>query len=334
MKGDPDPIARLSIRERELLERNPPVLRDPNKRIVFEIARPMEGAGTAPIEFSRWPPMRRPVRPASDRTLMISTAPGFFDYEPASDAEDAVEWHLNFADSDLFFGYGSGLFAQDEMQVAEHPALGSLREMLIARGDRCSTTERGEPTPVLVTGAPRRCRVATDRNVEEGRPCGLYGNAFSAASPAAVERATTRIDPPTITNLIAIAAPAHGSGPYRASEIRHVLDTAFSGFRAAVIESRGTLARSGPIVVHTGFWGCGAFGGDRILMTLLQILAAALAEVDRIVFHTGDPSGDAPFSEAKRAYDRLRSDGAANAADDWIRRIEALGFRWGRSDGN
>ena len=35
-------------------------------------------------------------------------------------------------------------------------------------------------------------------------------------------------------------------------------------------------------------------------MTTLQILAAGMAGVDRVVFHTGDPSGAAPIAEAKR----------------------------------
>jgi len=41
-----------------------------------------------------------------------------------------VEWYLNFADGDLFFHYGSKLRAQDEHQVAEHPILASVKEML------------------------------------------------------------------------------------------------------------------------------------------------------------------------------------------------------------
>jgi len=38
-----------------------------------------------------------------------------FDYVPAPGAGPAVEWHLNFAASDLFCAYGSSLLAQDEM---------------------------------------------------------------------------------------------------------------------------------------------------------------------------------------------------------------------------
>ena len=134
---------------------------------------------------------------------------GYFDYAAALGA-GGVEWHVNFADPHLFVAYGSSLFAQDEMQVAEHPALGSLREALEAAGRRAVTVEAGEPTPVLVTGVERRCAIATNPDTAAGRPAGLYGNAFARASADAVARATTPIDPPTITNLIAMAAPPGG----------------------------------------------------------------------------------------------------------------------------
>ena len=42
-------------------------------------------------------------------------------------------WHPNFADKHLFGFYGGNLLAQDELQVLEHPILGSLRELLVNR---------------------------------------------------------------------------------------------------------------------------------------------------------------------------------------------------------
>ena len=102
---------------------------------------------------------------------------------PALDRADAVEWHVNFADPSLFVAYGSRLFAQDEMQVAEHPALGSLKEALVARESSRGDGREGQPTPVIVMGALRHCRVATEPNAAEGRPHGLYGNAFARADP-------------------------------------------------------------------------------------------------------------------------------------------------------
>jgi hypothetical protein len=45
------------------------------------------------------------------------------------------------------------------------------------------------------------------------------------------------------------------------------------------------------VVVHTGFWGCGAFGGNRVLMALLQAIAAQLASLEVLVFYTFDSGG-------------------------------------------
>lgn len=54
-----------------------------------------------------------------------------------------ITFYVNFADEDLFYGYGIGLFAQDEMQAAEHPILGFLRENLLV-------TYRFEPSSLLI----------------------------------------------------------------------------------------------------------------------------------------------------------------------------------------
>ncbi len=249
-----------------------------------------------------------------------------YDYVPV--AEGAVEWHVNFADPSLFVAYGGSLFAQDEMQVAEHPSLGALREALRSRKWPAKTAENGRPTPVLVRSVERRCRVATDRNAAEGRARGLYGHAFSAAPMDAVRRATTPIEPPTITNLIAIAAPAGGYGRYTPRQIELILTTAFTGFRAAVMESAGAL-----VAVHTGFWGCGAFGGNRVLMTTLQLLAAEMAGVERLVFHTCDPAGRAALDTAMQ---RVRSELPALSIETsaLVQQLFAMGFSWGVSDGN
>ena len=155
-----------------------------------------------------------------------------------------------------------------------------------------------------------------------------------APTEAAIERATTRIDPPTITNLIAMAAPAGGRGRYGIDEIEHVLRTAYTAFRAAVLESARSRGAEGPVVVHTGFWGCGAFGGNRVLMTALQILAAEMAGLERVVFHTGDASGAAAIDDAKRLFEADLITGSPMAVGELFQRIDAAGFEWGVSDGN
>jgi hypothetical protein len=259
-----------------------------------------------------------------------------FGYEPPSEGEPPCsEWYLNFADPDLFCAYGGPLFAQDEMQVAEHAALASLREALLDSGVEPLTVENGQPTPIVITGVQRRCAVATDPNPAEGRPHGLYGNNFARASPEAISRATTPITPPTITNIIAMAAPTGGSGAYTRDEIRYILQTAYTGFSAARIESRRERGEDVRVVVHTGFWGCGAFGGNRVLMAALQLLTAHLSNVNRLIFHTFDESGSAAFAQPREMvqHDLIRT-GRQPKTSQLVGLLHSKRFRWGVSDGN
>lgn len=84
--------------------------------------------------------------------------------------------------------------------------------------------------------------------------------------------------------------------------------------------------------IHSGFWGCGAYGGNRVLMLLLQMLAAQLAGIDQITFHTGDGSGALPFQEAQEIYQRIRESNLP--VDQVIDLVVGYHFEWGESDGN
>jgi len=256
---------------------------------------------------------------------------GHYDYRPVLEAGAGVEWHVNFADPNLFYAYGSYLFAQDEIQVAEHPILGSLREALYADGQPTTTVANGRPTPVLVMGAERRLRIRTAPEAEAGGPSWLYGMAFARATADAVREATTRIDPPTISNIIAIVAPYGGRGRYQREQIVLAIGTAYSGFRAAVLESRRTAGPDALVAIHSGFWGCGAFGGNRVMMTLLQVLAADLAGVARLVLHVGDPGGRTFVDQALALAPDVST---AASVDELIERVGELGLAWGVSDGN
>jgi hypothetical protein len=317
---------RFTFEASTLVAQHPPILNDANKRTVHSIACPPGNPPRGTLHVSRWPAM--PLPEPLDTALMterVETRPGFFDYGPA--AAGTVDWHLNFADPELFGFYSGPLFAQDEMQVAEHPALASLREALRPLG-HARTEEHGRPTPVLIAGVERRCRVATDVDAAQGRPFGLYGNAFAAAATDAIARATTRLDPPTSSNIIAIAAP-RGQDRYTAAQIEHILTTAFSGFRAAAMES-GRLWPGSAVAIHTGFWGCGAFGGNRVLMVALQIAAASLSRIHRLVVHTGPAEARSSVREAEALLSSLN----ASSTRELIGAIERRGLRWGVSDGN
>src|SRR5688572_6158916 len=299
-----EPITRQAFDAAALMREHPPKFRHRNKQAVFEMSH---GAGTRPpgglVVFTRWGAMKLPWELAATAGLAIEARADVYDYQPTDMATGGLEWHVNFADPHLFVAYGSGLFAQDEMQVLEHPVLGALKEALDDSGQIVLTVEKGRATPVLVRGAQRRVAVATDANAAEGRPGGLYGNRSAAAPVEAVRRAARVIDPTTVSNLIAMAAPVGGAGRYTREEIEHVLTTAYTGYAAAVLETRQACGEEGRTVVHTGFWGCGAFGGNRTLMSMLQIVAARLAGLDGLVFHAFDSAGRTRFEGARVILD-------------------------------
>ncbi len=68
------------------------------------------------------------------------------------------------------------------------------------------------------------------------------------------------------------------SSEYEAEEIAFVLNTAISAFQAAQAETQRERD-SLPTLIHTGFGGCGAFGGNRSLMIALQVVAARAAAI-------------------------------------------------------
>jgi hypothetical protein len=334
MTHRPEPLERLVFPTQKLMGEHPPVIRNRNKRMVLELAFPEGSTSGGELAYTRWAtlPLPKTADPATALEL-VEAREGAYDYASEPAIPGAVHWHVNFADPRLFVAYSGALFAQDEMQVAEHPALGALKEALVAGGFPALTVEDGRPTPVLIEGVERRCRIATDRDLSAGRPRGLYGNAFGQASAEVVRQAVSRIAPPTITNLIAMAAPDGGVGPYEAQDFQYVLDTAFTGFRAAVLESQDDAGHQAPTVVHTGYWGCGAFGGNRVVMATLQALSAQMAGVDRLVLHTFDAAGVAAWEEAKSLLADLDGSGAT-PIPTLVDRLLARGYHWGVRNGN
>jgi hypothetical protein len=303
----------LERREFEAAKLPSPRYRNSHKQKIHEMLR---GPATGTIRYSRWAERPWPeVQP--ERRPAIEVHAGVYDYA----GSDGI-WQVNFADPQLFVAWASSLLAQDELQALEHPQLGPVREALLAEGLPAVTEENGQPTPVLVAGVERRLVFDTAPDLD--RPRGLYGNRFAAAEWETVRGAVRLLDPPTRSNLIAVAAPV-GSGAYTRAQLELILGTAWTAFAAAVEESRAVWPGA-PVEVNTGFWGCGAFGGNRTVMVRLQILAARLAGVDRLRFHTVDQAGVLDFEAGAEVG------GAAPAAI--LEEMSAAGYRWGVSDGN
>lgn len=323
----------------------PPQWRHPHKQAVYDRILQQGAAVQGTVRFTRWCMTSLPEKLPS-RSAAIIAEPGFFTY---STSHDGV-WHLNFADPRLFAAYGSPLMAQDEWQVLEHPLLGSLREALLRNDQPALTRADGVSTPVLISRVPRQCALYLAGGAAAPiskwqallgrlvRPAAagsqpLYGNAFAKASLQEVMRALTVLNPPALSNILAIAAPT-GAGAYTRKQITDILQTAFNGFAAAVLESRRMQGEAAQTEIHTGWWGCGAFGGNRTLTALLQIIAAQLAGVGRLVFHYGNVDGLGPYEEALSFFNLVTDSGSRTLTAAVLDEVEALNFRWGQSDGN
>ena len=140
-------------------------------------------------------------------------------------------WHVNFADRRLFGCYGSSLFAQDELQVGEHPALACVREDLLKNthpngGDDAQTpltTDEKGPTPCVLSNVPRVLNIDTTN---------IWGGKFVGASREVLSAALNPTS--SVSNIIAIEAPKNGKGSYTLDQIVHALSAAYTGFYAAV----------------------------------------------------------------------------------------------------
>lgn len=324
----PHPLERLSLDAAELFARHPPAFRDANKKAILARVCPPDRPPRGQIEYARWNagilPETLPPQAPAEREIV-----GVFAYpEPPAECFD---WHLNFADPHLFVACTSSLLAQDELQALEHPALCSLLDELHERKLPARTELDDQPTPVTVAGVERRCSLDTAPDADAGRLYGLYGNRFARAKVNDVLAATTRLDPPPRSNILAIAALGGGSGRYSRNELVHTLSTATAGFSAARIEAQ-RLHPGARVRLHTGFWGCGAFGGNRIVMACLQRIAARIAGLDALWFYTFDEDGSRAYAESTR----LLSGPLAGEprVSELLNQIETLGYVWGQSDGN
>ncbi len=319
-----EPFYRASFDLVDLAARFPARFTNPNKRLFLQVVEgpPIPGV----IEAARWETAHLPSRRGEGRPEVVARL-GYFTYD-VPDTESETHWHLNFANFDLFSAYAGSLLAQDEMQVLEHPDLARVRHALEGEGLSTLVKDQRLPTPFTLMGVPRRG--AIDTAPGPGRPAGLYGNRFAAATPEQVQAATTRIDPPTLSNIVAMEAPAYGRGAYTEDHIASILRTALSGLGAAVAETRRILPSS-RTVIHTGWWGCGAYGGNPELMALLQLIAAEWAQVDLLTFHLGDPASGATLD---RAIEVAASLPVGQPTPSLIAEVADRNYQWGVSDGN
>ncbi len=175
----------------------------------------------------------------------------------------------------------------------------------------------------------------------------IYGNAFVNATEDQLKKAFKSVQPPQVVNLIAIEAPSYGQGHYTHEQIKYILTTCYTGFKAAQILANKThtmntgysqpnqrrSSRSGtntfPTIIHTGWWGCGAYGNNRQVMLITQILAAHWAQIDRIIFHTQTNEHHNDTEKAEKVVENLLH---KKQVDEVIEEIFKLNLEWEKSN--
>lgn len=168
----------------------------------------------------------------------------------------------------------------------------------------------------------------------------VYGNAFAKASERSLVQACHYLPQAQTVNLIAIEAPSHGRGSYNREDVDYILLTCYTGFKAAQILANKTHAlnaRRAPsgrntrfrTVIHTGWWGCGAYGNNRQMMIVTQLLAAYWAELDELVFHTQDTKHQADIDAARSLVEKLLREKQVERVIDLIVQV---GLQWDRSN--
>tara|TARA_R110002096_G_scaffold143328_1_gene299093 strand:+ start:52152 stop:53198 length:1047 start_codon:yes stop_codon:yes gene_type:complete len=315
-------LAGATFESSKLLSEFPPQIEHAKKRLLFE--RSLAGGLSGRVTIERFcafplPDRYRPFAPA----IEILAREGHFQYVSCG----VGDWFMNFAHHDLFSGYGHFMLAQDEVQVAEHPVLACIREMMLSRSDllRPISAEVRSPTPVLVRGA-QRCMELNTRAV--------YGARFARSTEDTIRQSMAVITPPTLTNILAIEAPiSSGNAIYTRGDIQLALDTAYSGFRAVVLNTISAPEGPEPITVNTGNWGCGAYGGNLQLMVSIQLMAACLAGVSKIIFHCGE-NQTADIAKYRTSLATQFKFRPGVKVQDVLNRLVAAEFPWGKPDGN
>lgn len=326
----------IALREAKLTFDNATLFRDfpnsprnANKQLVLDIAIPAGYKHEGEVSVSAWRPEQTldPIEVLCD--TVIESHEGIYPYGDTPSSRAGSEWCVNFADKWLF-NYGEGnLLAQDELQIAEHPVASCLRHGMattIIKPLTRDSEQNDAPRPLLIRGILRHVHLDTTT--------GLYGNAFAYAPAAAVIAACTPIKPPTVSNIIAMDAPPGGHGTYTESTLLDIWNTALTAFFAAVSESKLNDANGNGCIIHTGWWGTGAYGGNRTLMAIMQVIAARAAGVAHLVFHTVDANGANDFEEAM-ALPGLEAFLLGKSLDpaEFLRFCETQSFQWGVSNG-
>jgi hypothetical protein len=153
---------------------------DTNKKALFEdlIQKRKYISSDQNILITRFNPKILPaiytLERHNDRSKTYTFIPNVFDYY-STDEIDVIDWHMNFANCDIFAYYHSNLLAQDELQVLECPQLASLREYLRQQNNYKNDNNKLFSTLVVENNTPYPILISNIERVVDLNTTNLYG---------------------------------------------------------------------------------------------------------------------------------------------------------------
>ena len=351
-------MGKKSVKVQELIKNFPPEYQNATKRAYYEKAAYIHRHQKGIIKISRWrfADERKTPLELIRKPIIVETDSKFFDYSD-KDTETKRVFYLNFADPLLFGYYATNLFAQDEIQTFEHPLLGSVAEYLEAakiqelvpltdvkiRADDAKHSLVHMPTPYIVENVPYWIRVNTSPALADGRMGNIYGRKFSIACKYAeslsdseqrklareiIGKAFTLIEKEEKNNILAMAAPSSGYGndPYTSEQLTLILQCLLAGFGGAAKCTSESKRKE--CVIHTGNWGCGAFGNDKELIYLMQLFCASVTGISKIVFHGLSDADKKLLENAQKKLSELKD------YEPLMDFLLAQNYHWHFGDGN
>jgi Poly (ADP-ribose) glycohydrolase (PARG) len=179
------------------------------------------------------------------------------------------------------FGHG---FVQEEIMCMEMPEMANAAANHLITRKGGDGILQGSPVPWLFRGARRVMEIQ-----------GVYGDDWLHTSLSQIEHDSPLLPRPQQVIVLAIAAPQVTNSTQRASldTIKDVFNTCYAGFSltgkhpgaheppaSPSVRSATPGASGGRVRVNTGPIGAGAFGNDKIVVYVVQRLAAMEANVD------------------------------------------------------
>lgn len=333
-------IGQLSVKCEELMRDFPPKYDNPRKKAFYEKAAFCHRNQKGIIKISR---VEFSYEKAGEILMKkndfdLKWTPKFYDYQNDGKTENDYVWYVNFADPVLFGYYDGDLFVQDEIQTLEMPLLASSMHYLDSLNDENfktltvetvldieTLTKKKKPKPYLLENVPHWISVNTMPKLKDGSTVSIYGRNFRTASDEAIENGLNVVQEEIRRNIIAIAAPV-GRDSYKKNEIFQILETLISSFSAAVKQTKEKRVER--CVIHSGNWGCGAFGGNLELAYLCQLFAASVCGVDELHLHGCNES---VLQKAKEKYKEIKDEIRVHEVVDFLMKQN---YQWNESDGN